>query len=159
MIVQCKLISSFQIVLVTLHVPYNPLVWYLYPIIVCIQKQFVAPPVTKWPTTKHYLRSSSYHKYMFVWWGFTSLSTPYWVISWRSVLLAEEIGVGGGNRRSAAGNWQTLSHMTWKSNLNFANARPRLELTPRGDRLVINTGKLWRTTIRSRPPRPQLISV
>ena len=95
---------------------------------------------------------------MFVWWGFTSLSTPYWVISWRSVLLAEETGVPGGNRRPAAGNWQTLSHMAWKSNLNFANARPRLELTPRGDRLVIDTGKLWRTTIRSRPPRP-LVSI
>ena len=29
---------------------------------------------------------------LFVWWGLTSLSTPYWVTSWRSVLLAEETG-------------------------------------------------------------------
>ena len=32
------------------------------------------------------------------------------VISWRSVLLVEEIGVLGVNHRSAASHWQTVSH-------------------------------------------------
>jgi hypothetical protein len=32
------------------------------------------------------------------------------VISWRSVLLVEEIGEPGENHRPAAGHWQTVSH-------------------------------------------------
>ncbi len=32
------------------------------------------------------------------------------VISWRSVLLVEEIGVPGENHQPVASQWQTLSH-------------------------------------------------
>ena len=32
------------------------------------------------------------------------------VISWRSVLLVEEIGIPGENHRPVASHWQTLSH-------------------------------------------------
>ena len=32
------------------------------------------------------------------------------IISWRSVLLAEETGGPGENHRPVASNWQTLSH-------------------------------------------------
>jgi len=41
------------------------------------------------------------------------------VISWRSVLLVEQIGVPGENHRSAESHWQTLSH-------NVALSTPRL---------------------------------
>ena len=64
--------------------------------------------------------------WLFVWWVLTSLSSPYWVISWQSILLAGETGVPWGNRRPAVSNWQTWSHMAWKSNLNFATAQPKL---------------------------------
>jgi hypothetical protein len=40
-------------------------------------------------------------------------------ISWRSVLLVEEIGVPGENYRPATSQWQTLSH-------NVVSSTPRL---------------------------------
>jgi hypothetical protein len=40
------------------------------------------------------------------------------IMSWRSVLLAEETGGPGENHRPVASNWQTLSHnvvsSTWR---------------------------------------------
>jgi hypothetical protein len=44
--------------------------------------------------------------------------TPISVISWRSVLLVEEIGVPGENHWTAASHWQTLSH-------NVVSSTPR----------------------------------
>ena len=41
------------------------------------------------------------------------------VISWRSVLLVEEIWVSGENHRPVASNWQNLSH-------NVVSSTPRL---------------------------------
>ena len=41
------------------------------------------------------------------------------VISWRSVILVEEIGIPGENHRPAASHWQTLSH-------NVVSSTPRL---------------------------------
>ena len=63
------------------------------------------------------------------------------VISWRSVLLAKETGVHGGNRRPATGNWQTLSPMTWHENRTLILRLPgpmkaRTQIY-RGDRLAI----------------------
>jgi len=40
------------------------------------------------------------------------------VISWRKVLLVEEIGVPGENHRPVVSNWQTLSH-------NVVSSTPR----------------------------------
>ena len=42
------------------------------------------------------------------------------VISWRSVLLVDETGLSGENRRHAAIHWQTLSH-------NVVSSTPRIE--------------------------------
>ena len=41
------------------------------------------------------------------------------VISWRSVLLLEEIGVPGENHRPVSSHWQTLSH-------NVVSSTPRI---------------------------------
>jgi hypothetical protein len=43
------------------------------------------------------------------------------VISWRSVLMAEETGVAGENYRPVTSHWQTLSH-------NFVSRTPRHDL-------------------------------
>jgi len=43
------------------------------------------------------------------------------VISWRSALLVEEIGVPGENHRPVASHWQTLSY-------NVVSSTPRHEL-------------------------------
>jgi len=40
--------------------------------------------------------------------GFNATFSSISAISWRSVLVAEEAGVPGGNRQLSAGNWQTL---------------------------------------------------
>ena len=50
-------------------------------------------------------------------WYLTPLSTIFFVVSWRSVLLVEETGVPGENHRRAASHWQTLSH-------NFVSSTP-----------------------------------
>ena len=46
-------------------------------------------------------------------------SNIIWVLTWRSVLLAEETGVPGKNHQTATGYWQTLSH-------NIVSSTPRL---------------------------------
>ena len=43
------------------------------------------------------------------------------VISWRSVLLVEEISMPGEHHRSATSHWQTVSH-------NVVSSKPRHEL-------------------------------
>jgi len=56
---------------------------------------------------------------------FNASSNNFSFISWRSVLLMEEIGVPRENHRPAASHWQTLSHnVVW-----LEGAWARLELT------------------------------
>ena len=45
------------------------------------------------------------------------------VISWRSVILVEEIGVSGENHRPVASHWQTLSHNFVSSTHNLSGVR------------------------------------
>ena len=59
-------------------------------------------------------------------WWFIVLNTTFnniLVISWRSVLLVEEIWVSGENHRPAASNWQTLSHNVVSSTLRLSEVR------------------------------------
>ena len=74
------------------------------------------------------------------------------VISWRSVLLVEEIGVPGEYHRPVASHWQTLSN-------NVVSSTPRHE---RGSNSQLSGYRHWSiaqlvvnpTTTRSRPRRP-----
>ena len=75
-----------------------------------------------------------------------------WVISWRSVLLVEEIGVPGKNHRLVASHWQTLWH-------NVVWSTPRHELGSNSQhqwwyRLIAQA--VNPTTIRSRPRWPHI---
>jgi hypothetical protein len=70
------------------------------------------------------------------------------VISWRSVLSMEETGVTGEKQRSAASNWQTLSHKVVSSTPRLSQIRNHNILTLTA-LVVVNP-----TTIRSRPQRP-----
>jgi hypothetical protein len=58
-------------------------------------------------------------KYSLVWFMvFNTTFNNISAISWRSVLLVEEIGVSGENHRPVASHWQTLSRNVVSSTAN-----------------------------------------
>jgi hypothetical protein len=58
-------------------------------------------------------------KYSLVWFMvFNTTFNNISAISWRSVLLVEEIGVSGENHRPVASHWQTLSRYVVSSTAN-----------------------------------------
>ena len=73
------------------------------------------------------------------------------VISRRSILLVEETGVPGDNRRSAASYWQTWSYDVVSSIPRLSGIRTH-NIT--GDRILIALVVINPTTIRSWPHRP-----
>ena len=75
------------------------------------------------------------------------------VISWRSVLLAEETGVPGENQRPVASHWQTLSHNIASSTtcyeLQYTDVRVRHD-TFQVIRLQKRKCKQWWSTISTK---------